>query len=173
MNHNLIIYTAFSLCSFILTQSCKEKIKNISNSTSELKLQPSIENSEPKKVFNLNISTKPSLSGWTALSDLKTIMAEISDGNYTILEGPEKNLISLFSSLEKEIPETLNINDILVRFKVLETLARKLRFDFNTDQKIKYEFERTKLELFRAYSNLFFQINKTLEKNAQQIFKPI
>jgi hypothetical protein len=88
------------------------------------------------------------------------------------LDVTEEALKTLFSKLESDIPNTLNTPSILARFKVLETLAYKLRTKYNIDRDNSTEFEPTKESLVEAYSNLIFQISKTLEKESQLISKP-
>ena len=159
---------------FVLTglQSCEEASNSSSNPGSAL--------TEISKFKNKPPETKPSISGdipsslldWSALNDLAKAITDISNGKYQLLEDTEEALKTLFSKLESDIPNTLNTPSILARFKVLETLAYKLRTKYNIDRDNSTEFEPTKESLVEAYSNLIFQISKTLEKESQLISKP-
>ena len=68
-----------------------------------------------------------------------------------------------------KIPENINSSSIIARIRVLETLAYKLKSNFKNKST---EFEKTKNNLLNSYSNVIFQIKKTLEKESQKIINP-
>ena len=61
----------------------------------------------------------------------------------------------------------------MARVKVTETLARKLHELYSVVDTDLKEAEQTKSNLIKSHTNLIFQINKTREKEAQRITKPI
>ena len=61
----------------------------------------------------------------------------------------------------------------MARVKVTETLSRKLHELYNVENTDLNELDQTKIDLIESHNNLIFQINKTHEKEAQQILKPI
>ena len=162
----------FSLFVFIALQNCKEASKSNSSPGSDLSEITKIKNKPPEAKPGINDDMPLSLSDWSALTDLTKAITDISDGKYQLFEDPEEALKFLFSNLESDIPNSLNIPSILARFKVLETLAYKLRIVYGIDQNNSIEFESAKESLVKAYSNLIFQLSKTLEKESQLISKP-
>jgi hypothetical protein len=82
-----------------------------------------------------------------------------------------KCIYASLPSLKK--PRITKMIPILTRFSVIETLTHKLRESYMLDHLDSKEFTQTKTELIQAQTNLIFQINRTLEKKAQQITKPI
>ena len=159
-----------TLLLIISTQSC--------NKVSEISFNPMSELAEIKKINNklqksgyTNIENIPSsLSDWRSLSELAKLIKDLLDGEYQIFENTEGKLETLFSKVEVDVPGSLNTPSILARFKVLETIAYKLKMNF-TDQNNSIKFETDKQFLIVAYSNLIFQITKTLEKESQIKFK--
>ena len=157
---------------FTALQSCKEASKSNSSPASELTTPITIKNTLPKSEPNITSSIPSSLLDWAALSELEKSITAVSDGKYQLLEESEEALKILFLNIQSDIPDALNTPSILARFKVLETLAYKLRTEYNIDRDNSTEFEPTKESLVEAYSNLIFQISKTLEKESQLISKP-
>jgi len=172
----LIIYKfntiLFSLFVFTALQSCKEAPKSSSTPAPELTTPTTIKNTLPKSEPNITSSIPSSLLDWAALSELEKSITAVSDGKHQLLEESEEALKILFLNIQSDIPDALNTPSILARFKVLETLVYKLRVDYKIIKQDATGFEKTKLELTAAYSNLIFQISKTLEKESQLISKP-
>jgi len=172
----------FYLFAFIALQNCKETphwspsnkstaSKSNSSPGPELSEFTKIKNNPPEAKLSINNHMPSSLSDWSALTDLTKAITDISDGKYQLFEDTEEALKSLFSNLESDIPNTLNTPSILARFKVLETLAYLLKTEYGIDQNNSIEFEPAKESLVEAYSNLMFQVSKTLEKESQHISK--
>ena len=128
-------------------------------------------NNKLQKSGYTNIENIPSsLSDWRSLSELAKLIKDLLDGEYQIFENTEGELETLFSKIEVDVPGSLNRPSILARFKVLETIVYKLKMSF-IDQNNSIKFETDKQFLIVAYSNLIFQITKTLEKESQIKFK--
>ena len=157
---------------FTALQSCKEATKSNFTPASELTTPTTIKNTLPKSQLNVLSSIPSSLLDWAALSELEKSITAISDGKHQLFEESDEALKILFLNIQSNIPDALNTPSILARFKVLETLAYKLRADYKIIKQDSIGFEKTKLELTVAYSNLIFQISKTLEKESQLISKP-
>ena len=156
---------------FTALQSCKEASKSRSTPAPELTTPTTIKNTLPKSEPNITSTIPSSLLDWAALSELEKSITAVSDGKYQLLEESEEALKILFLNIQSDIPDALNTPSILARFKVLETLAYKLRIEYGIDQNNSIEFEPAKESLVEAYSNLMFQISKTLEKESQHISK--
>ena len=110
-----------------------------------------------------------SISNWNGFSELKEFIVSISKGDYQTLDESEETTKDLFSLLVTKIPNTINNPSIVARIKVIETLAYKLKSSFKNKST---EFEKTKINLLNSYSNVLFQIKKTLEKESQKIKNP-
>jgi len=171
MNYKIFISATIFLCFITLLQNCKDP--NISSS-SQLS-EPSVANnneSAEKSGLLITREIPSTLSDWVALKELAKLITDISNENHQALEESEESLSDLFSALVVKIPDPVNKSSITTRIKVLETLAYKLRVEYSINQNNSIEFENTKIDLAEAYSNLVFQIYKTLEKESQLISKP-
>jgi len=171
MNYKIFISATIFLCFITLLQNCKDP--NISSS-SQLS-EPSVANnneSAEKSGLLITREIPSTLSDWVALKELAKLITDISNENHKALEESEESLSDLFSALVVKIPDPVNKSSITTRIKVLETLAYKLRVEYSINQNNSIEFENTKIDLAEAYSNLVFQIYKTLEKESQLISKP-
>ena len=171
MNYKIFISATIFLCFITLLQNCKDP--NISSS-SQLS-EPSVANnneSAEKSGLLITREIPSTLSDWVALKELAKLITDISNENHQALEESEESLSDLFSALVVKIPDPVNKSSITTRIKVLETLAYKLTVEYSINQNNSIEFENTKIDLAEAYSNLMFQIYKTLEKESQLISKP-
>ena len=74
--------------------------------------------------------------------------------------------------LNSKLPEQINSNSIIARIAVLATSSYQLNELYLKNTTNTEVIKRTKLKVLEAFSNLKFQINKTLEKQAQLIEKP-
>lgn len=110
-----------------------------------------------------------SLSNWNGFNELKEFIVSISKGDYQTLDESDETTKDLFSLLVTKIPSTIDNPSIVARIKVTETLAYKLKSNFKNKST---EFEKTKNNLLNSYSNVLFQIKKTLEKESQKIVNP-
>ena len=110
-----------------------------------------------------------SLYNWNGFNELKEFIVSISKGNYITLYESDETTKDLFSLLVTKIPSTIDNPSIVARIKVTETLAYKLKSNFKNKST---EFEKTKNNLLNSYSNVLFQIKKTLEKESQKIINP-
>ncbi len=171
INYKFIIRICFCLSLLIGAQSCNKSTEKDPISTGK---QTTPVNSSDSDVLSNPIVIKdvdPSLSEWIEFKELNLLITNIANGKIEVLEGSQEMLRDLFSALVVQIPESVNSNSIISRIKVLETLAYKLNVEYGNNQNNSIEFELTRDSLLIAYSNLIFQITKTLEKKSQFILK--
>ena len=171
MNYKFITRVLFCLYFLIGVQSCNETIKK--NTISSDKQTASITNKETAELADPIVIKDIDylLAEWIEFKELNVLITNISNGKNEVLIDSEETLRDLFSALVVKIPETINSSSIIARIRVLETLAYKLNVEYGSKQNNSIEFELTKKSLKKAYSNLIFQINKTLEKKSQFISK--
>jgi len=152
-------------------QSCNETIKKTAISSD--KQTPSITNTETAELADPIVikDIDYSLAEWIEFKELNVLITNISNGKNEVLIDSKETLRDLFSALVVKIPETINSSSIIARIRVLETLAYKLNVEYGNNQNNSIEFELTKKSFEKAYSNLIFQITKTLEKKSQFISK--
>ena len=137
------------------------------------KQTPSITNTETAELADPIVikDIDYSLAEWIEFKELNVLITNISNGKNEVLIDSKETLRDLFSALVVKIPETINSSSIIARIRVLETLAYKLNVEYGNNQNNSIEFELTKKSFEKAYSNLIFQITKTLEKKSQFISK--
>ena len=171
MNYKFITRVLFCLYFLIGVQNCNENIKKTTISSD--KQTASITNTETAELADPVVIKviDYSLSEWIEFKELNVFVTNITNGKNEVLIDSKVTLRDLFSALVVKIPETINSSSIIARIRVLETLAYKLNVEYGSKQNNSIEFELTKKSLEKAYSNLIFQINKTLEKKSQFISK--
>ena len=171
MNYKFITRVLFCLYFLIGVQSCNETIKK--NTISPDKQTASITNTETAELADPIVikDIDYSLAEWIEFKELNVLITNISNGKNEVLIDSKETLRDLFSALVVKIPETINSSSIIARIRVLETLAYKLSVEYGNNQNNSIEFELTKKSFEKAYSNLIFQITKTLEKKSQFISK--
>ena len=171
LNYKFIIQIFFCMCILIGGQSCNENIKKTTISSD--KQTASITNTETAELADPIVikDIDYSLAEWIEFKELNVLITNISNGKNEVLIDSKETLRDLFSALVVKIPETINSSSIIARIRVLETLAYKLNVEYGNNQNNSIEFELTKKSLEKAYSNLIFQITKTLEKKSQFISK--
>ena len=171
MNYKFITQVFFCLYFLTAAQSCNEAIKKTPISAN--KQTASITNTETAELADPVVikDIDSSLSQWIEFKELNVLITNISNEKNEVLIDSEETLRDLFSALVVKIPETINSSSIIARIRVLETLAYKLNVEYGSKQNNSIEFELTKKSLEKAYSNLIFQITKTLEKKSQFISK--
>ena len=171
MNYKFIIRVLFCLYFLIGVQSCNENIKkttiSLDKQTASITNTETAELADPIVIKDIDYS----LAEWIEFKELNVLITNISNGKNEVLIDSKETLRDLFSALVVKIPETINSSSIIARIRVLETLAYKLNVEYGNNQNNSIEFELTKKSLEKAYSNLIFQITKTLEKKSQFISK--
>jgi hypothetical protein len=164
----------FGLSTFLGLLGCKEQMKlRPETQAAEISVEQSLDKVASNKSIIQKSNLPKTVSEWEAFQALIKTVSAINDEKYNVLEGSDEALVSLFTELKNELPEAVNIPSIATRFKVLETMAYKLKVDYNINQKRSIEFKKTRTTFLKAYSNLIFQITKSLEKESQTIVKPI
>jgi len=164
---NIYFYSVLSF-SVLLYQSCKETPSK--PFSSQTVTEPAI--SVQKTPEQQNHAIPSELAKWSTYHSLYKNIKNLETDILDLLNTPTEDLNQLFVDLKKSIPNALNETSILTRLTVLETLTHKLRESYSLELLDTKEFNETKIELIQAQTNLIFQINKTLEKKAQQITKP-
>ena len=154
-------------------QACKETPAKSPTIPQVNKLPVAIEKAPKPKIPIPNSSVPKEFSDWPNYPLLDTAIKNLENGDATFFKQPIEDVNQLFLDIKKSVPKPLNTNSILARVKVTETLARKLHELYSLEDTDLKEAEQTKSNLIESHTNLIFQINKTREKEAQRITKPI
>ena len=100
-------------------------------------------------------------------------MGYLKQGDLSFFKNEQAEVKALFDSLKTTIPDTINTKPIVSRFAVLETTSLKLQDNLNMDNIEKATKLASVKEVLVAFGNLNLQINKKLEFDANQFFKPV
>jgi hypothetical protein len=155
------------------TQACKDNSSNPSSQPQIKKVPIPNEKVSKQKLPISNSPLNQEFSDWSSYAELDTAIRNLKNGDPAFFKSPNEDLKQLFLDLKKSVPNTLKTNGILARIKVTETLSYKLNDLYNIENTDSKETDQTKIDLIESHDNLIFQINKTLEKEAQYIQKPI
>jgi len=121
--------------------------------------------------YGLSSASKKATIDWKNYSELETIISSIKTGDLSYFESDKEILKSFNLDLQASLPANINSQPIIVRLRSLETKLLKLRSAVSLSTTPKTELIITIKELLVAVSNLNLQINKKLEKEAQDISK--
>lgn len=122
--------------------------------------------------FALSNLSEKSTEDWLKFQELQEEIEILKKGDLSFFKNEKAILQSFFKDLKVEIPESLNINSILVRLSVLETAMFKLEGTSNINNVKKELLLNAIKEVLVAYSNVILQMNKKFEKDSQNIQKP-
>lgn len=170
---NTILYSLLSLCILLWYQSCKETPTETPSQPQVNKVPVPSEKVPEQESLIINSNVPQEFSEWPNYPILDSAIKNLENGDPSFFETPIEDLNQLFLDIKKSIPTSLKINGILARVKVTETLSRKLHELYSVENTDLKESDQTKIDLIESHNNLIFQINKTREKEAQHIIKPI
>ena len=169
MNYKNLIQSLTCCLLFTIFTNCKNPSNKSKSESSKIVSTKDIFKSFTSDTNFIAEDLDESLSNWNGFNELKEFIVSISKGNYLTLDESDETTKDLFSLLVTKIPSTIDNPSIIARIKVTETLAYKLKSNFKNKST---EFEKTKNNLLNSYSNVLFQIKKTLEKESQKIINP-
>lgn len=169
MNYKNLIQSLTCCLLFTFFTNCKNPSNKSKSESSKIVSTKDIFKSFTSDTNFIVEDLDESLSNWNGFNELKEFIVSISKGNYLTLDESDETTKDLFSLLVTKIPSTIDNPSIVARIKVTETLAYKLKSNFKNKST---EFEKTKNNLLNSYSNVLFQIKKTLEKESQKIINP-
>lgn len=112
------------------------------------------------------------LIDWKKFQELNIQMGYLKEGDLSFFKNERLEVKSLFDSLKVGLPDTLATKPIISRFVVLETQALKLHNNLSMDNIAKATKLTSVEEVLVAFGHLNLQINKKLEFDANQYFKP-
>lgn len=175
-------YLSFLLILFLgnTLHSCKKEVELPENNTNTQLDENKVASITPKDISNLKY-TEYALSNaaenatkdWLKFQELYTQIESLKKGNISFFTD-EKDVIQAFlTDLQNEVPPILDENSIKVRLVSLSTAIYKLEGSFRFDSSDKEVLLENIKDLLIAHTNLIFQINKKLEKDSQNIIKPV
>ena len=109
---------------------------------------------------------------WLAFIELNKQIEILKQADLSFFKDDKAILKSTINDLKNEIPEKLNETSIEVRLISLETNLYKLEGSAILNNSKKETLINDIKDVLLSHTNLIFQINRTLEKDAQKIQKP-
>lgn len=166
-------------CFVFVLISCKDSSQTTTEGPVEEEVKPSkiitqIDISKLKYIdFGLDADAEKLIEDWDEYVQLQQIIENIKLADFAELKDNRKVLKTLIKDFKKNIPVSLKSSSILARVMVFETKLFKTESLVNLSNINKTELGGTIRELLLAFSNLNFQINKKLERDSQNIQKPV
>lgn len=121
--------------------------------------------------YDLSVSSKKALDSWKSYLEIQNLIELIKENDLSYFQSDKEIQQSLLNDLSNTIPDRIKSEAIEARVKVLKTKFFKLKSSVLISDS-KQEITTCIKEFFIAFSNLNLQINKKLEKEAQDILKP-
>ena len=162
----------------IVTVSCKNDTTVVNETTSDTadiqndKLTKSDIESIEYTEYVLSDTAEKITESWSAFLELNRQIEFLKEADLSFFKDDKDILRSTLTDLKNEIPETLNQTAIEVRLLALETNIFKLEGIAILDKAKKTDLIESVKDVLLSHTNLIFQINRKLEKDAQNIQKP-
>ncbi|MBC3758157.1 hypothetical protein H7U19_07065 [Hyunsoonleella sp. SJ7] len=123
--------------------------------------------------FTLDRQAETIAEPWDAYSRLREAVEGVKNADFSFFNAEEKASTELIKDLKATVPDTLNTPSVLSRILVMETMLQKMQETSGLSTTTKAELSQAVKDVLVAYSNLNFQLNKKLEKDKQNIQRPI
>ena len=122
--------------------------------------------------FIVDAKVEKAIGGWEKYNELQKAIVDIKDANLTFFRDNTEIVAALIKELKTTIPEKVNSPHVMARIIALDTKLFKLESNVNLDNPKQENVLSAVAEVLIAFSNLNLQMNKKLEKEAQNIQKP-
>ncbi len=122
--------------------------------------------------FGLSIDAKRAVENWQKYQELTQQIELLKQADFSFYQTEITLITTFFNDLRAEIPKPLATKEINARLTVLDTKMQKLNSLLLLNNISKSNKLEGIQELLVAFSNLNLQINKKLEFEANDIFKP-
>jgi len=122
--------------------------------------------------YALSNEAEEAVKDWVKFHELTTQIEALKKADLSFFKDDKAILQSYITDLKNEIPEILSETSILVRLIALETSIYKLEGIAIVPDADKEDLLASIKDVLVSHVNLIFQINKKLEKDAQNVIKP-
>jgi len=109
---------------------------------------------------------------WVKFHELNAQIEVLKRADLSFFKDDKAILEGFLTDLINELPEQLNDTSIIVRLTALKTSIYKLEGSAILEKEEKEDLLNNIKDVLISHTNLIFQINKKLEKEAQKIEKP-
>lgn len=121
--------------------------------------------------YGLSNASKKAIASWASYTELENLIESVKNADISYFEGDEKIMDALFQDMRSSMPDKVNNQSVNARISALETKFHKLKSAVRIAKTPKAELISTIREFFISFSNFNLQMNKKLEKEAQDISK--
>ena len=168
---------AWALVSFsMLNLSCKDEKPAEEAVQEEVKPSDIVSKSDIEAFdyteYVLSDAARKIADSWLKFQELDSEIETLKTGDLSFFSNEKDLLKTFYTELTGSLPEALQQASIEVRLLALETNSYKLHDETVFNRADKKALLTAIGEVLVGYSNLIFQINKKLEKDAQKIEKP-
>ena len=176
---NMSLKFSMSFCLVLVLLSCKDSSQVETEGLVVAEKKPTqiitqIEIAKLKYIdFGLDADAEKLIENWEEYIQVQQLIKNVKLADFSDLKENNKVLITLMKDFKKKMPKALKSSSILARVMVFETKLFKLESFVNLSNIKKEELGATIKELLLAFSNLNYQINKKLERDSQNIEKPV
>jgi hypothetical protein len=166
-----------SLCCILLL-SCNAKEGKANTASDTQKESSTLSRNDIKNIkfneFALDVKVKKLASLWSAYFVAENIIKEVRVADFNFFINNDGLAIpELMGDIRSTIPRIFKTQGIRSRLTIFEGALYKTDAAVKLNSNSKTELLDAVEELFIAFSNLNFQLNKKVEKDAQNIERPI
>ncbi|WP_179009640.1 hypothetical protein [Winogradskyella forsetii] len=122
--------------------------------------------------YALSPEGEDAIATWEKYQELATQISYLKRADFSFFNGEKKMLKEFIDQFTAQLPNDLRTNPITSRNAVIATALLKLNERLTIDNIDREDKLRSIKELFVAFSNLNYQINKKLERDMYDKIEP-
>ncbi len=122
--------------------------------------------------FSLDSKVKSQISDWVGYFTLATIIEDLKIPDFSFFENNDVPIEDLIIETHDTLPEKFSTQAILSRITIIESMLYKTKEIIEIHANDRAQLLIAVKDLSEAFSNLNFQLNKKIEKDAQNIERP-
>ena len=153
-------------------KSSGSEIESVENTNQNAKITAKTIESIDYKDYALSPESEKILVSWEKYQELAMQIKYLKKADFSFFNGDKELLKKFIEEFKSQIPEEVKTNPTVSRIAIIETALLKLNENLtidNIDRKDKILGIR---DVFVAFSNLNFQINKKLERDFYDKIQP-
>ena len=171
------ISVGFMLC-FLMVMSCGDDknstVENEETKNTEQNGKISAKTIESLKYddYVLSSEAEKTIVSWEKYRELATQISYLKKADFSFFNGDKELLKKFISEYNTQMPDELRTNHIISRNAIIETALLKLNENLTIDNIDRSEKIQAIKDLFVAFSNLNYLINKKLERDFYDKIQP-
>ena len=166
------VFTVFIVCLLVSCGNKQQQSEVITHEKDVFKIKKTDLETLNYIDFDLDSKSKRKIPDWIKYDELLEKISELKNADLSYFKSDKKVVEALVLELATTVPEVINTDAINARILIVQNMYFKLNSTINLSTSTRDEIIKDMKDLFEAFSNLNYQINKKFERDTRNIFKP-